>query len=77
VRYTFLLTFPSFTTAHELLERLEARYHVPMPPNLTPAEMALQIESRIAPIQIKVGAAAAARGCAALTWRARGSCWAC
>lgn len=54
VRYTFLLTYRSFTTPKEFLDKLARRYYIPIPPNLTSAEMKTFIKRRMAPVQIKV-----------------------
>ncbi len=54
LRYTFLLTYQSFTTPREFLHRLASRYAMPLPPNATPAELDLFVQRRLAPMQIKV-----------------------
>lgn len=54
VRYTFLLTYRSFTTPRELLSRLESRYFMPVPPNMTPPELDSFLTQQLAPVQIKV-----------------------
>jgi len=54
LRYTFLLTYPSFTTASEFLGYLFERYFAPLPPNATPAELAYFKQVVVAPLQIRV-----------------------
>eukprot|EP00455_Lapot_gusevi_P022964 TRINITY_DN2390_c0_g1_i2.p1 TRINITY_DN2390_c0_g1~~TRINITY_DN2390_c0_g1_i2.p1 ORF type:complete len:489 (+),score=135.39 TRINITY_DN2390_c0_g1_i2:211-1467(+) len=54
LRYVFLLTYRSFTSPQELLDKLIARYYIPIPPNLTPPELDMFKKNKIAPIQIKV-----------------------
>lgn len=53
-RFVFVLTYPMFTTAGELLDLLFRRFDLPYPPNSTPSEIQLFKKSRMAPIQIKV-----------------------
>lgn len=53
-RYVFLLTYNSFTTATALLDLLEARFDVPVPPNLTRKEIAKFKSENIDKIRIKV-----------------------
>ena len=53
-RFVFLLTHTSFTTPIELLSYLKRRYYVPIPPNLTPQELSVFRDKKLARIQIKV-----------------------
>jgi son of sevenless len=54
VRYTFLLTYRSFTTPAEFLMKLKQRYYVPVPPNASPSEIEYFKRVKLAPVQIKV-----------------------
>ena len=54
-RYVFLLTYHSFTTPRELLAKLRSRFHVPLPPNLSPEELRHFKTSKLDRIQIRVG----------------------
>jgi hypothetical protein len=53
-RYVFLLTYHSFTTPSELLRLLSSRFHVPLPANLTPEELAHFKTAKLDRIQIRV-----------------------
>lgn len=52
--HVFMLTYRSFITPLELLDRLEERYFVPFPPNITPSELVYFSHNVQAPIQIKI-----------------------
>ena len=53
-RYVFLLTYHSFTTPRELLSKLSSRFHVPLPPNLSPEELLHFKTFKLDRIQIRV-----------------------
>ena len=53
-RYVFLLTYHSFTTPKELLSKLSRRFHVPLPPHLSPAELSHFKANKLDRIQIRV-----------------------
>lgn len=56
-RFAFTLTYPMFCGAAELLELLKQRFHVPLPPNLTPEELARVRALRVDVVQSRVLAA--------------------
>ncbi|PWN26071.1 hypothetical protein BDZ90DRAFT_233656 [Jaminaea rosea] len=51
---TFLMTYRSFTTTHELLDMLLARFKIPPPSGLTPEEHQLWAERKQIPIRLRV-----------------------
>ncbi|KAK0542923.1 cell division cycle- protein [Tilletia horrida] len=51
---TFLMTYRSFTTTGEFLERVFARYRISPPVGLTPDEHAVWVEKKQRPIQTRV-----------------------
>lgn len=54
LRFVFLLTYHSFTTAHDLLQALVQRYFTPAPPNATPGEIQYFQRNRQKGIRLKV-----------------------
>eukprot|EP00457_Paulinella_chromatophora_P003248 gb/GEZN01003254.1/.p1 GENE.gb/GEZN01003254.1/~~gb/GEZN01003254.1/.p1 ORF type:complete len:649 (+),score=89.33 gb/GEZN01003254.1/:22-1968(+) len=53
-RTVFLLTYHSFTHPLQVLSKLESRYKVPVPPNLTPTEIERFKANKVEKIQIRV-----------------------
>ncbi len=54
MRYVFLLTHHSFTDSLEVLSKLESRYKVPVPTNLSPSEVEKFKADKIDKVQIRV-----------------------
>ncbi|KDN46450.1 hypothetical protein K437DRAFT_107336 [Tilletiaria anomala UBC 951] len=51
---TFLLTYRSFTTTHELLDLLFARFRIAIPSSLSALEQEMWVEKKQQPIQLRV-----------------------
>ncbi|KAL1916088.1 uncharacterized protein VTP21DRAFT_6092 [Calcarisporiella thermophila] len=51
---TFLLTYRSFTTTHELFEMLKARFLMSPPDGLSPGELAVWNERKLTPVRLRV-----------------------
>eukprot|EP00475_Leptophrys_vorax_P013155 TRINITY_DN19513_c0_g1_i1.p1 TRINITY_DN19513_c0_g1~~TRINITY_DN19513_c0_g1_i1.p1 ORF type:complete len:694 (+),score=193.99 TRINITY_DN19513_c0_g1_i1:145-2082(+) len=53
LRYVFLLTYRSFTSAEEVLYKLSERFNIPTPLNITPSELELFEQGSVKKIKLK------------------------